>query len=1205
MSALDLVKEIAKYYKLKLDLDDKSATDTDFIAFVQPGPDKTNLEAIDNFMAYGRTGQNNRYWIEDGKLLGICLCDLDQVKDFPFTDRPAMVDVRGLKFVLTGLTKLTLTDKLTKLEQLDLSENKNLSVVNFPLSLPNLNRLEIGDCKLGKANLPVCPELTYLDLARNQLTEVTFREAMPKLVFAELSMNKGLTAIDLPYGFRELKYLYFFKCEGLKRFTLEKSENQLPSLNILDLEGCTLETWPENFQIPDTLEALYLNGNMPEGISREIIGRGDRHNSVNDFRQYMKSERTEYLLECRLILFGNEMVGKSSIRIKLLDRNGILPDKIKGRTPGLTIEKKRYPLLQDLVSRNNVEAVQLLNELNDKEGVRIQSKQFVLNIWDFGGQSRYREIQQLFCSSRSIYLFVTSYDDDKRAKLGNLSPDDIYVGFKYWMTMIRASSYDQNAANKFSPVIFAANMADKGKIDLKQDTNKADFPEIKRYVELSCTNLADPDFNKLPAEILKELRESMPDIFTAKYDKKWIHILEKLRALSATQRYLTYNHYLDVLCKEPGFEIDQQAADIWLETMRKLGVLFVVKQKGLIIIDPDWLKDALVNIIDSFKHANRYKTPLKRSEFVELWEGLLVEDTHTDILLSYMVDAKLCYPDKVESDLYHVPLLLDTTNVLSKTITKMKRTEMRFHFEPMLPAGAVNILMSDFQDDKDAIWRNNILLVREGCYVHVSEDWENNYLNLQIYGSIKPDFFNDIIETVKQFAETYKAAHFLNRLDFKVEGLANGDWTNIATIKHYKDKDFRFLLEDFVEEKEDAPIKNTLPNKPQTMKKILIIHSGHESQADLKIASEYSTIKAKLQSGQVRDEYVFEMETCVKEDELDSKIKKHNPDIIHFSMHGSTDSGLFLLNDRKVIYPWYPESVGHSFKLWSKMLNKKFELVILSACESDLTAMEILSYANQIIATNVNVTESNALAFVRKFYDTFFNGILVEDCLESATNGIVNENKKHYKDNGCHVYNNPNERAYHLINADYKPPVREVVSKSSQENQDWVDVFASRLKDADKYIVDADTHSPSRGLEFTDNGIVISRKLSNITFDPAKLIKLIIKAGGVTTAAAVTGNIFGLMKELGETYLDLREWATFEFGVQESKVLVCLVRLGGRTTLDKLLEAYNTEFHGDKDQPDRFDLLRSLDKLAKAKTLTYLTDGSSIDLIEKVSVSPL
>jgi Leucine-rich repeat (LRR) protein len=288
--------------------------------------------------------------------------------------------------------------------------------------MPFLQELDLSDSGLQSLHLPECPALKKLDVSRNQLTAFSFSFACPELWWLDLSGNEGLKKIALDDGFGQLQYFYLYK-SGLEELKIEGS---LPRLKVLDLEGNQLKQWPAGFLLPDSLETLYLEGNPIEKIPETTRGSGERHNSAEDVRQYLLSirdeEKVEYLHQAKMILVGNGEVGKTSIRIKLLDPKAPLP-KEEERTPGLDIVP--YTLEQ------------LPAELTGLD----KPIDFQLNIWDFGGQSRYREVQQLFCSPKSLYLFVTSCDDQP-----NLKED--YVNFDYWMSMVHALSFDKEAESQ-------------------------------------------------------------------------------------------------------------------------------------------------------------------------------------------------------------------------------------------------------------------------------------------------------------------------------------------------------------------------------------------------------------------------------------------------------------------------------------------------------------------------------------------------------------------------------------------------------------------------------------------------------------------------------------------------------------------------------------------------------------------------------------
>lgn len=128
---------------------------------------------------------------------------------------------------------------------------------------------------------------------------------------------------------------------------------------------------------------FYLDGNFIENILEIIWGSGECYNLVEDVWQYLffivDEEKVEYLYQVKMILVGNGEVGKMFICIKLLDLKVFLLEK-KDCIVGLDIVFYEFKqLFQELIG---------LDEFID----------FQFNIWDFGGQGKYWEVQQFFFS---------------------------------------------------------------------------------------------------------------------------------------------------------------------------------------------------------------------------------------------------------------------------------------------------------------------------------------------------------------------------------------------------------------------------------------------------------------------------------------------------------------------------------------------------------------------------------------------------------------------------------------------------------------------------------------------------------------------------------------------------------------------------------------------------------------------------------------
>lgn len=249
------------------------------------------------------------------------------------------------------------------------------------------------------------------------------------------------------------------------------------------------------------LDYLYAIGNPIKNIPTEIYNRDT--NVLKDVRTYLQSLRGElqYLHQAKLLLIGNGEVGKSSIRIKLIDEDGILPEKHE-RTQGLEIAKYTIKNLSTGIS-------QLNNDID-----------FDLFIWDFGGQGKYREVQQLFCSRQALYIYVTSVDD-KPTK-------EDYVGFEYWFSMASAFGYDKKEDWQ-SPIIYVLNKCDIEKKAIDEISVYNTFNNVHEFVKISCYSL--DNFEILKKAIESALPKVSKDILHLSLIKNGLMSSMKLKGL--------------------------------------------------------------------------------------------------------------------------------------------------------------------------------------------------------------------------------------------------------------------------------------------------------------------------------------------------------------------------------------------------------------------------------------------------------------------------------------------------------------------------------------------------------------------------------------------------------------------------------------------------------------------------------------------------
>ncbi len=551
--------------------------------------------------------------------------------------------VTALSVTKSDLVTLELGDDAQALEYLYLSENKSLKKVVFEKALPNLTHIYIDGC---------------------DLEEIVF-----------------------PKGFEQLKQIYVPKQKNkLKRLVFE---GDCPKLQLLDASGNDLK----EFTLPvifENLEYLYLGGNEAiANIPKEIYQ--NKKNSWEDVRNYLDSgDKKEYLHEAKMILIGNGEVGKSSIRIKLLDEKAPLP-KIEDRTQALHGVIEPYLVEQIAPSVTNL-----------KKNIN-----FKLNIWDFGGQGRYREVQALFCSRKSLYVFVTSPDDK--------SENEDYVGHEYWLSMANAFSSEQKEDETLlSPVIYVLNKVDieKGDKTIQETDIKKQFANVEHFIKISCQTLFN--FTEFKTAVRTALPKVGSDIFSDKYAFNWLLVKKKLEEKARKGiNYISKDEYL-VLCRNES--LNDSEAETWLGVLDRIGtVMYFSKHynheqlKDFIVLNPNWVRDAVCKVLDadSIEDARFYP-----SNFPKVWneyntteslfqkvKSIFTPERYTqsehEKLLALMLTYKLCYPqtDQHNKPFYVVPALLKNDKPNLHAALRKFDYEIRFNYEPFIPPGTLNKLM--------------------------------------------------------------------------------------------------------------------------------------------------------------------------------------------------------------------------------------------------------------------------------------------------------------------------------------------------------------------------------------------------------------------------------------------------------------------------------------------------------------------------------
>lgn len=725
----------------------------------------------------------NAYYAFDaaGQVIGLNLCGQGLTED-KIAFLWEMPELQALNLSENKLATTTIPAGMNALKYLNLSENEPLQAVAFSEGLPALEELDVSECGLNELTLPEgFAALRILDLRKNQLVKVTFEGNCPCLYSLDLNGNQ-LTEFELLAGFEKLTYLYL-NDNQLERVVLPTN---LPVLETLHLRNNKLAELPPGLLSYSRLETLYLHGNQFARFSKEVIAPGERDNSLESVRNYLRSQLKSKLIplrQAKMILVGNGQVGKTSIRIKLLDKEAPLPKK-GDRTPGLDIATYTVRKLPPEITKLSTPI------------------DFQLNIWDFGGQGKYREIQQLFCSRKSLYLFVTAHDDDISIK----GKED-YIGFEYWLSMVNAYSYDE-ATGQLSPVIHVVNKVDEKTALIDEKARYKIFRNIyPEFIRISCKTLQN--FDRLEATIRDVLPKVSSDIFTNQYAEFWLNVKTALEERQS-ENHLPYAEY-ERICWENN--MDKGESKTWIAILDRIGAVIYFGDhpdlKDWVILNPAWVKDAMFKALDSTLITDGILNPV---HFPYIWSDYSAAEHRK--LIALMLAYKLCYEQKTAQGKveYIVPALLpEKQPEFPVHLQRDPDFQIRFDYTPFIPAGTVNKLMVyihnlartrlDIETPDtagkrmgllaaeiyrgDLKWKNNVIIhdPTNNAYAHVREAWEENAVFLNLYGSQVRPLYEFIFNLLHQINQDLKNTKYLVTLEVEGKGWYRGKkWRNIEEL---------------------------------------------------------------------------------------------------------------------------------------------------------------------------------------------------------------------------------------------------------------------------------------------------------------------------------------------------------------------------------------------------------------------------------------
>lgn len=145
---------------------------------------------------------------------------------------------------------------------------------------------------------------------------------------------------------------------------------------------------------------------------------------------------------------------------------------------------------------------------------------------------------------------------------------------------------------------------------------------------------------------------------------------------------------------------------------------------------------------------------------------------------------------------------------------------------------------------------------------------------------------------------------------------------------------------------------------------VLFLSANPSDLARLRLAQELRDIRERLQLAKQRDDFVLESRDAVRPGDITQAIFDVDPQIIHFSGHGTSTGELCLESEVGTVQPVKPDALAALFELVAARIN----CVILNACYSQIQAKAIAQHIPYVIGMDKAIGDKAAIVFAVGFY---------------------------------------------------------------------------------------------------------------------------------------------------------------------------------------------------------------------------------------------
>lgn len=193
----------------------------------------------------------------------------------------------------------------------------------------------------------------------------------------------------------------------------------------------------------------------------------------------------------------------------------------------------------------------------------------------------------------------------------------------------------------------------------------------------------------------------------------------------------------------------------------------------------------------------------------------------------------------------------------------------------------------------------------------------------------------------------------------------------------------------FVFKKTDMATVSMIKVQRENTLSILFLAADPSNASRLRLGEELREIQEKLQLAQLREQFELHQRMSVRPADISQALLDVQPQIVHFSGHGTSAGALCFENQVGEIHFIQPEALAALFE----QFENRIDCVVLNACYSEIQANAIGKHIRYVIGMNKAIGDKAAIAFAIGFYQGLGAGRSLEEayklgCIQIGLQGI-------------------------------------------------------------------------------------------------------------------------------------------------------------------------------------------------------------------------